>query len=85
VAALLCFVCVSFLAQDPLERALAFLAVPENEALNVVTFAEPVRVQNLLAGKFGQIGDVVAGDRGTLCLATRNGERVLGAMTHRAR
>jgi len=46
-----------------------------DEALGFVGFAEPVRAKNLLAGMFGRIGDVVAGDGGTLFLATRNGER----------
>jgi len=52
--------------------------VPENEALNVVRLAEPARVEGLFTGMFGRIGDVVAGDGGSLFLATRNGERVLG-------
>jgi glucose/arabinose dehydrogenase len=57
------------------EPARAFVALPENEALSVVTFAEPVRAEDLLAGMFGRIGDVVAGERGTLFLVTRNGQR----------
>jgi len=57
------------------EPARAFVAVPENEALSVVTFAEPARAEDMLAGMFGRIGDVVAGERGTLFLVTRNGQR----------
>ena len=64
--------------ESRLQPARAFVAVPENEALSVVTFAEPVRMENVLAGMFGRVGDVVTGDGGTLFLATRNGERVWG-------
>jgi len=46
-----------------------------DEALGFVGFAEPVRAKNLLAGMFGRIGGVAAGDGGTLFPATRNGER----------
>jgi hypothetical protein len=61
--------------ESRLGPARAFVAVPENEALFVVSFVQPARAENLLAGMFGRIGDVVAGDGGTLFLATRNGER----------
>jgi len=61
--------------ESRLGPARAFVAVPENEALSVVSFVQPARAENLLAGMFGRIGDVVAGDGGTLFLATRNGER----------
>ena len=43
------------------------------------TLSEPARAERLLAGMFGRIGDVVAGDQGTLFLATRNGERTRDA------
>jgi hypothetical protein len=55
--------------------ARAFVAVPENEALSIVSLAQQVRVENLLAGMFGRIGDVAAGEGGTLFLVTRNAER----------
>ena len=57
------------------QPARAFVAIPENEALGVVILTEPVREEDLLAGMFGRIGDVVAGDGGTLFLATRNAGR----------
>jgi glucose/arabinose dehydrogenase len=59
--------------------ARALVALPENEALSVVRLAEPVRAEDLLAGMFGRIGDVVAGDGGTLFLATKNAERARNA------
>ena len=62
-----------------LEPALAFVAVPANEALTVVRLSDPPRTERLLAGMFGRIGDVVAGSGGALFLATRNGERTRDA------
>ena len=53
--------------------------MPANEALTVVRLTEPARAESLLAGMLGRIGDVVAGDRGTLFLATRNGKRTRDA------
>jgi hypothetical protein len=43
------------------------------------TLSEPARAERLLAGMFGRIGDVAAGEMGTLFLATRNGERTRDA------
>ena len=55
------------------------MAVPANEALTVVRFAEPPRAERLVTEMFGRIGDAVAGSGGALFLATRNGERTRDA------
>ena len=57
----------------------AFITVPGNDALSVVTFAEPVSTAPLLAGMFGRLGDMATGAGGTLFLVTRNGERAAEA------
>ena len=57
--------------------ARAFLALSQVEGLRVVTMAEPVRAEGLLAGIVGRIGDMVAGEGGALFLATRNGDRAV--------
>jgi hypothetical protein len=49
----------------------AFVGFPGLDALTVVTFAEPTRVEHLVGGMIGPISDLVAADGGTLYLAAQ--------------
>ena len=64
--------------ESQLDPVRAFVAVPGNEELGVLTFIDPVRKGDLLTGLLGRVGDIVEGDGATLYLATRNGDAARG-------
>jgi len=61
------------------ESARAFVGLPGLDALTVVAFAEPSRIEHLLGGIFGPLDDIVAGDDGALYVAAQGGETAGGA------